>query len=510
MNNLDKQIMKFIKQGKKRIELNIFIENFLMSLIVTLGLCSIACILSLFIPIYNLLEVCIVIVSVSMAVYLLIYFYKFRPNIKKIALMLDSKGLNERLTTSLELMNKDDNLSTSQKEDTISIIKKIEISKITPLHVERKNLYRLIAAISVLVIIICIPTTAKNRAREIRKVKTFNKELIEKIKEEKKDTKTSKELPEEDKLDIIKELDKSLDEIKESKSKLDTEKALDKLEKKLDNVEDNLKDDHSKNKLQNIIKKLSLNKEKESKSLEVLNEISKELSKIDKMKELSEAINSSDENKIKEALDKLEGDLKSLEEKERKEISSKLNDIDSKISDENVKAGVSSMAASLNSGDIDISKLENALLSLSKSSNNSSTRNNNNGMDSQDSESGNGNSNGNTNGSGNGRGSGNGSGNGGGWNAGNKDNGEGKLNSGEKVFLPNREIGNDDNLKGNISEGGNSQSITTENGLNIPGDSIDYESIIHEYSKSEIEGLKNKPIPGSLQELIKKYFEELK
>lgn len=510
MNNLDKQIMKFIKQGRKRIGLNIFIENFLVSLIVALGLCSIACIFSLFIPIYNLLEVCIGIVSVSMAVYLLIYFYKLRPNLKKIVLILDSKGLNERLTTSLELMNKDDSLSTSQKEDTISIIKKFEISKITPLHVERKNLYRLIAAISVLVIIICIPTTAKNRAREIRKVKTFNKELIEKIKEEKKDTKTSKELLEEDKLDIIKELDKSVDEIKESKSKLDTEKALDKLEKKLDNIEDNLKDDHSKNKLQNIIKKLSLNKEKESKNLEILNKISKKLSKIDKMQELSEAINSGDENKIKEALDKLEDDLKNLEEEERKEISSKLNDMDNKISDENIKAAVSSMAASLNSGDIDTSKLENALLSLSNSSNSSSTRNNNNRMDSQNSESANGNSNGNTNGSGNGIGSGNGSGNGGGWSTGNKDNGEGNLNSGEKVFIPNRETGNDDSLKGNISEGGNSQSITTENGLNIPGDSVDYESIIHEYSKSEIEGLKNKPIPGSLQELIKKYFEELK
>ncbi|WP_346931069.1 hypothetical protein [Clostridium sp.] len=511
MNNLDKQITKFIKKGGKRIRLNIFIENLLMSLTVTLSISSMVSILGLFIPIYNLFEICFIILTISMIIYIFIYLYKLRPDNKKVALKLDSKGLNERLITSLELINKDDNISNAQKEDTIEVIKKIKISKVTPFHIKRKNLYRLIATLTVLIITICIPTTAKNQAREMRKIKKFNKEVMEKIKDEKKDTKGSEELLEDDRLEIVKELDKSIDEIKKSKSKIDTEKALNKLEKKLDNIEKNLDSVDSKNKIQNIVKNINLNKEQTSEKLALLNKMAKELSKIEKMKELSEAINSKDEEKIKEALDKLEEDLKNLKDEEKEEISSNLDNISANTANENLKGALSSTAASISSGNIDLSKLENALISLNKDSINADNGDSNNGTEAQNNQSGNEtNGQGNGNGSGQGMGNGSGSGNGSGWDTGNKENGEGKLNSGEKVFLPNKGTGNDDNLKGNIAEGGNSQSITTENGVNIAGDSVDYEKIIHEYSNSEIVGLKNKSIPKSLQDLIKKYFEELK
>lgn len=513
MNNIDKQITKFIKKGGKRIRLNVFIENLLVSLIVALSISSMVSILGLFIPMYNLFEICFIIFAISISIYIFIYLYKLRPDNKKVALKLDSKGLNERLITSLELINKDDNISNAQKEDTIEVIREIKISKITPFHIKRKNLYSLIAILTVLIIILCIPTTAKNQAREIRKMKKFNKEVIEKIKDEKKDTKGSEELLEDDKLDIVKELDKSIDEIKKSKSKIDTEKALNKLEKKLDNIEKNLDSVDSKEKIQNILKKLNLNKEQTSEKLAILNKIAKELSKIDKMKELSEAINSQDGDKIKEALDKLGEDLKNLKDEDKEEISNNLENISANIADENLKGALSSTAASISSGNIDLSKLQNALISLNKDSINADNGDNENGTGAQNNQSGNGTNgqgNGNGNGIGNGMGNGSGSGNGSGWDTGNKENGEGKLNSGEKVFLPNRGTGADENLKGNISEGGNSQSITTENGVNIAGDSIDYEKIIHEYSNSEIVGLKNKSIPKSLQDLIKKYFEELK
>lgn len=513
MNNIDKQITKFIKKGGKRIRLNVFIENLLVSLIVALSISSMVSILGLFIPMYNLFEICFIIFAISISIYIFIYLYKLRPDNKKVALKLDSKGLNERLITSLELINKDDNISNAQKEDTIEVIREIKISKITPFHIKRKNLYSLIAILTVLIIILCIPTTAKNQAREIRKMKKFNKEVIEKIKDEKKDTKGSEELLEDDKLDIVKELDKSIDEIKKSKSKIDTEKALNKLEKKLDNIEKNLDSVDSKEKIQNILKKLNLNKEQTSEKLAILNKIAKELSKIDKMKELSEAINSQDGDKIKEALDKLGEDLKNLKDEDKEEISNNLENISANIADENLKGALSSTAASISSGNIDLSKLQNALISLNKDSINADNGDNENGTGAQNNQSGNGTNgqgNGNGNGIGNGMGNGSGSENGSGWDTGNKENGEGKLNSGEKVFLPNRGTGADENLKGNISEGGNSQSITTENGVNIAGDSIDYEKIIHEYSNSEIVGLKNKSIPKSLQDLIKKYFEELK
>jgi len=169
MNNIDKQISKFIKKGGKRIRLNVFIENLLVSLIVALSISSMASILGLFIPIYNLFEICFIIFAISISIYIFVYLYKLRPDNKKVALKLDSKGLNERLITSLELINKDDNISNAQKEDTIEVIREIKISKITPFHIKRKNLYSLIAILTVLIIILCIPTTAKTKLERLER-----------------------------------------------------------------------------------------------------------------------------------------------------------------------------------------------------------------------------------------------------------------------------------------------------------------------------------------------------
>jgi len=69
MNNIDKQISKFIKKGGKRIRLNVFIENLLVSLIVALSISSMASILGLFIPIYNLFEICFIIFTLYICIF---------------------------------------------------------------------------------------------------------------------------------------------------------------------------------------------------------------------------------------------------------------------------------------------------------------------------------------------------------------------------------------------------------------------------------------------------------
>ena len=126
---------------------------------------------------------------------------------------------------------------------------------------------------------------------------------------------------------------------------------------------------------------------------------------------------------------------------------------------------------------------------------------------------GNGKGSGNGSGSGAGKGSGNSSGKGGGsgWNTGSKNGVENmeEPNSGEQVFIPGRKDGNDDNLTGDKNKSGATQSIETQSGLNLDGQKVQYDSIIGDYSKQEIDSMDKSTIPQSLQDVVKNYFSEL-
>ena len=81
--------------------------------------------------------------------------------------------------------------------------------------------------------------------------------------------------------------------------------------------------------------------------------------------------------------------------------------------------------------------------------------------------------------------------------------------AGEQVYIPGRDVGNDDNLTGNKNEDGDSQSIDSENGFNLDGSKIDYEKVIGDYTNSALEGANNSNLPESLKDIIKDYFEGL-
>ncbi len=93
---------------------------------------------------------------------------------------------------------------------------------------------------------------------------------------------------------------------------------------------------------------------------------------------------------------------------------------------------------------------------------------------------------------------------------GNKNSNEEEFKPGEKVFIPNGNLGNDSNLSGKPIGTGNAQTITTEKGVNIKGEWIEYEKIIEEYSKQAVDSTNNSSLPEGLQNIIKDYFEGLK
>ena len=109
MNSLDRAILDFLNKASKRIKANFLLNLSIVGLKLLLCLIFSLLLISLFVPIPYVLEISLGILVIGLII-ILIYGFLKAPKKDKVALIVDSKGLNERLITSLELINSDDNI----------------------------------------------------------------------------------------------------------------------------------------------------------------------------------------------------------------------------------------------------------------------------------------------------------------------------------------------------------------------------------------------------------------
>lgn len=141
MDILDKKILEFIKKSGRRIKLNFIINKVLMGLQASLVLVAIILMIALFIPFENCYKASGLVISVALIISGAFGIMK-APDNKKIALIADSKGLDERVTTALELIGDNGEIAIAQKEDTIKIIQAYDFKKNLPIGVDKKELYK--------------------------------------------------------------------------------------------------------------------------------------------------------------------------------------------------------------------------------------------------------------------------------------------------------------------------------------------------------------------------------
>lgn len=101
----DKKIWSFFRKAKRKVVRNILLQNVILFTIVGLLAGTGIHVLALFLPIYGSLYWGMVAVGVAMAlggIYTLIRC----PKNREIALIVDSKGLDEQLVTSMETKGK--------------------------------------------------------------------------------------------------------------------------------------------------------------------------------------------------------------------------------------------------------------------------------------------------------------------------------------------------------------------------------------------------------------------
>lgn len=516
MKALEKEIDSFIKKASIRIGVNFLIRNLIIALNIALGISIFVIVLSLFFPIPFRCELAygsiIVLVMLSIG-----YSFIRRYRKKQVALIVDSKGLKERVTTYLELKGREDDFAKAQREDTLVAIREFNIKDKLPIKFPKKEILLAVSLTVVCISMSFINTSATEKGNKIKELNKIKKDMIEEIKKEEKKIDDMKNLTEEEKKELKDVLDKAKEQIKESDKKEELNKANERLEKKLDTLQDKLKSEDGKKDIDkikdNLLKEAKENMKKEAQKDE--NAVKNNLMKTEEGKKLLEALETGDKEKIAEAVSSLNKSLDSLSDVEKSKLSNSFSEAAASVNSDELKEALNSAADGVMDGNINEKDLAGALASMKSKSSGSNKSESGNGSGSGNGEGnggGNGSGNGEGNGGGNGSGNGSGSGTGSGWNTGSK-NGTEKVDttkSSEEIYIPGREVGSDSNLSGGKNEDGNTQSFTTKNGINTSGSKDNYTKYVEDYSDEALNNLDSSSMPDSLKGVVKDYFEGLK
>ena len=516
MKALKKEIDSFIKKASIRIGVNFLIRNLIIALNIALGISIFVIVLSLFFPIPFRGELAygsiIVLVMLSIG-----YSFIRRYKKKKVALIVDSKGLNERVTTYLEYKDRDDDFAKAQREDTLDAIRDFNIKERLPLVLPKKEVILAVVLTVVCILMSFINTPATEKANKIRELDKIKKDMIEEIKKEEEKIDDLKNLTEDEKKELKTALENAKEQIKESDKKEELNKANERLEKKLDTLRDKLKSEDGKKDIDkikdNLLKESKENMKKEAQKDE--NAVKNNLMKTEEGKKLLDALETGDKEKIAEAVSSLNKSLDSLSDVEKSKLSNSFSEAASAVNSDELKEALNSAADGVMDGEINESELSAALASMkSKSSGSNKSESGNGSGSGKGSGDGEGNGSGSASGNGSGSASGNGSGSGTGtgWDTGSK-NGAEKVDttkSSEEIYIPGREVGSDSNLSGGKNEGGNTQSFTTKNGINTSGSKDNYTKYVEDYSDEALNNLDSSSMPDSLKGVVKDYFEGLR
>ena len=521
---MNKKIIRFANKIRKRLILIELLDVITLGTIIAIGIGLILIMISFLVPIYKAFEMALFAIATTIIVSAIYATTRF-PTTKKSALIADSKGLKERLTTSLELLSVDDCISNLQKEDTIEAIKKYDIKKNIPIKIKTKRIIKIVLMAIILISTNYIPYKMKEKAIERHNVAQQKKEEVKKLEKIKKEVKKDlNKLEKEDQKEIEKLIENSIKEIKQVLNKKDIEKELKRLDKKLEKIAMDKKTLEQKN-IDELRKKINENSETLKKSLaqKDKNQLLDSLKKDDKLKELAKALEQMDKEALNKELSKLAKSMGEISKTDADKIMSNINNLAQSLNNQQLSESMQQLAKEMQNGNISQSTLDqvsNSMQALSDEAgatpslaSESSISGGQQGLENGSGEAkGSGSGSGNGSGNGNGGGSNSGNGTGTGWNYGSKQGIQKEDNEkelGENVFIPEREIGNDKNLTGNKSNAsGNSTQMTDEN-LTTRGTSVQYDSVVGEYTEEVMENINDKSIPESMKGVVKEYFNEL-
>lgn len=226
----DRIILKFIKKVRKHICKNIRIKTLLWAMVSGILLWGVVNTVALFVPFYYAPVYGIAVFLISLLAGFIVAKFRY-PDLRSAALSVDSKGLDERVTTAYELSGKEDVYSLMQKEDTLQHISKVEIRKIFPLNVKKRVFVAMFAALVFGITTAMIPAQSKELARAQHDLKRQIEEKAEEIEDITEEFAKKYELTQEQ----IEALEDLLNETRRELSNVTQQEQLSKVQERFEN-----------------------------------------------------------------------------------------------------------------------------------------------------------------------------------------------------------------------------------------------------------------------------------
>lgn len=562
----DKKILLFFKKAKRKIICNLLLDNLIIFTVIGLLVGIAIHVAALFVPIYGSLNWAILAVGVAVAAGIF-YTIFTRPGNQKIALLIDSKGLDEQLITSMELEGKEDIISSLQKQKTVDAISEYSIKEKLPYRWSFTNILLLAFSLIAFVLAAVMPSDAKTQATALHEMKKVVEEEKEKLEEAEREVSQLDEISDSQLEELKKLLEESREELEEAEKERDLQKAKERLETKLE-TELEKEEDELKQKVSEILEKKDIiQRTQEQKDLEEQErELKKQLEALQQqLAQSQEQENQSDKNQNENNNNQNENnrDNQNGNNSDNQNGNNSDNQNGNNSDNQNGNDGDNQNEASGNqgggnnaselmemsqqvqqaagngmltgeqmqqlaqniaqaSGNLseqqmqDLSSQMSQMLQQSSNANASVSEQATASMGGN-SPSGGGNNTSEGNGqSGSGQGEGasgtggsqSGSGqSGSGYSTGSKTGVEREYvrNTSEEVTIPEN-VGDDENLTGQSSGNGESYTQRSQNGLAWAGNSVNYSQVVGDYANQAYSDVENNKVPDSMKEVVKSYF----
>lgn len=508
---MDSKIRQFVYRVRSRLREQLVIDNLIKVVSIGILVALAISVIALMVPFYYAIVVAAAILLIAFLVGIIGGIRK-TPTPMQSALMADSKGHKEKISTAFYLSGKEDAFSILQKKDAMRIVEQFQIRKEFPIRVEWKRIMVLLILTLVFVITSLIDTPAKREAVVKHDVKKEAKEEIARLEKVEKELEKKPKLAQNEVAEVKEQLENAKKELKEAESYDELSKAKERINKKMEMASKDVKDQTLAEMMQQAAQE----------GKELAKEQKQELAEEAK-KALEKAANGSEKDK-EEAYEKLKklasmtGDEQlaqaaeayknaSYSDNEYANASNSLAHTMQKMQNSDYAQNSNSQNNSNNNSSNSSQNTNSANNQNNIQSNNSSNQNQSNNGQGNGAQSQNGNSQGNGNGQGNG--SGNGSGNGGGWNYGGKEGREGERNTNEDITVPDGEVGNDENLTGKANSNESSTKAKSNQSKAWSGNKVGYDEVSGKYKEKAYKKVNGSNYPSEMKERIKNYFDGL-
>ncbi|MCM0650291.1 hypothetical protein NBE98_18160 [Clostridium swellfunianum] len=321
MSSLDREILNCLRRIKRRIHRNTIINYMIWGAILALGCGSLISIAGLLLPLYKVHVIVLKVLGTGILVSILVGLTR-APSNNKAARLADSLGLRERLATSMEFIGVEEGFAVIQKKDTLNKLKVLNYKEGLCFRVEKRQLVLGIIFCAIIFGSMAIPAPAKSKAEEKYKFEIIQEKKVESIDKVEKEIKKDTILSEEDKKELLDNLNALRQEIKEAKSISEIDNSLTKFQIKMD-----------------IMQSKYDNKD--------LNNLASGLSRNEATAGLANAIERSDKAAIDNEIKQLPEALKNASEQEQKKIAENFADMAKNTGDEGLKKSLNEIAQKL-------------------------------------------------------------------------------------------------------------------------------------------------------------------